>query len=69
MSTEITPHSARYWTVLAAPWGHHEERGGSLIEYCLLVGLIALVTIGALTAFGAARDDVWLRAASSISAP
>ena len=28
------------------------EGGASLVEYCLLVGLIALVCVGALTFFG-----------------
>jgi Flp pilus assembly pilin Flp len=30
----------------------HKERGASLVEYALLVGLIAVVCIGALTFFG-----------------
>lgn len=30
----------------------HDDRGASLIEYCLLLALIALVCFGALTYFG-----------------
>ena len=32
--------------------GRREERGNSLVEYVLLLSLIALVCIGALTYFG-----------------
>lgn len=30
----------------------HDDRGAGLIEYCLLVALIALVCFGAITYFG-----------------
>lgn len=39
------------------PWareGREDERGASLVEYALLVGLIAVVCIGAVTYFGSA---------------
>ena len=49
--------------------GQQRERGSSLVEYCLLMALIALVTIGALAAFGSARDQMLERSASSILGP
>lgn len=33
-----------------------DERGASLVEYCLLVALIALVCVGALTYFGSSSE-------------
>jgi Flp pilus assembly pilin Flp len=44
------------------------EWGRSLVEYCLLVGLLALVVIGAVTAFGMSRDGLLDRSASSLAA-
>ena len=38
--------------VRAACRDRTRERGASLVEYCLLVGLIALVCVGAVTFFG-----------------
>lgn len=48
---------------------HRRQRGGSLIEYCLLLALISLMAIGALGSFGTARDNVFARSASSIVGP
>ena len=39
------------------PWtreGHGDDRGASLVEYALLVSLIAVVCIGAVAYFGSA---------------
>ena len=35
----------------------HGDRGASLVEYALLVALIAVVCIGAVTAFGTATGN------------
>jgi Flp pilus assembly pilin Flp len=43
-----------------------DERGSSLVEYCLLVALIALVAVGGVVAFGEARDQMFHRSASAI---
>jgi Flp pilus assembly pilin Flp len=51
----------------AVALGRREQRGGSLVDYCLLVGLVALVVIGAVTAFGSARDEMFSRSASTIT--
>jgi pilus assembly protein Flp/PilA len=36
-----------------------EEEGQGLVEYALIVGLIALVAIVAITASGVAVNDIW----------
>jgi pilus assembly protein Flp/PilA len=42
------------------------DRGASLVEYALLLALIAVVCIGALTAFGTATDASFSRSSNSI---
>jgi pilus assembly protein Flp/PilA len=37
-----------------------DERGATAVEYGLLVGLIAIVIIGGVTAFGLAVSDLFL---------
>ena len=43
------------------------ERGASLVEYALLVALIAAVCIGAVQAFGTNAADTFGTAASAVS--
>lgn len=45
-----------------------DERGAGLIEYTLLLALIALVCVGALTYIGGSNDDGLDRSSSCISA-
>ena len=42
------------------------ERGASLVEYALLVALIAVVVIGAVTLLGSSAEDTFSGVASSI---
>ena len=42
------------------------DRGASLVEYALLLALIAVVCIGAVTAFGAATNTSVSRSGNSI---
>ena len=48
-----------YWQKLVAPYlrAHLSERGASLVEYALLVALIAVVCIGAVTFLGGAASS------------
>ena len=43
-----------------------DEHGSSLVEYCVLIALIALVAVGGVVAFGEARDQMFHRSASAI---
>lgn len=43
------------------------ERGASLVEYALLVALIAAVCIGSVQAFGAGADSTFSTAASNVT--
>lgn len=48
-----------YWSNIVAPYIRARitnERGASLVEYALLVALIAVVCIGAVTFLGRAAD-------------
>jgi pilus assembly protein Flp/PilA len=44
------------------------DRGASLVEYALLLALIAVVCIGAVTFFGGSLDDSFSKSGSSIAA-
>jgi pilus assembly protein Flp/PilA len=46
----------------------HGDRGASLVEYALLLALIAVVCIGAVTFFGTANKDSLSQSGQSISA-
>ncbi|HYI63175.1 MAG TPA: Flp family type IVb pilin [Acidimicrobiales bacterium] len=46
----------------------HDERGAGLVEYCLLVALIALVCIGALAFYGSSNSGGLNRSSSCIRA-
>lgn len=50
------------------PWWRRRrsERGASLVEYALLIALIAVVLIGAVTFLGEAADDSLRGSSSSI---
>lgn len=45
-----------------------DERGATLVEYALLVALIAVVLMGAVTFIGGSASDSMSRSGSSISA-
>ncbi len=45
------------------------EQGASLVEYTLLIGLIALVCIGAVTALGNQADEPFKAVTSSLAVP
>jgi pilus assembly protein Flp/PilA len=38
---------------------HDGDRGATVVEYALLIALIALVVIGAITAFGSQLSDLF----------
>ena len=44
------------------------ERGANLVEYALLVGLIALVCIGAIAVFGGGVEKNFSRTGSTVGA-
>lgn len=46
--------------------GHDVDRGASLIEYALLIALIAVVCIGAVTFFGGSESASFNKSAESI---
>lgn len=45
------------------------ERGASLVEYALLVALIAVVCIGAISVLSGSIDDTFSKAGDSIATP
>ena len=59
-----------YWNRFCAPFvrAHfsRDERGASLVEYALLVALIAVICIGAVTLLGSKASDTLSSAGSSI---
>ena len=59
-----------YWNRFCAPFlrarAGRSERGASLVEYALLVALIAVVCIGAVTLLGTSANSKLGSAASSI---
>ena len=50
-------------------WFHAEEDGQDLLEYALLVALIALVAVGAVTAAGVRVDAIFKAITSAIPIP
>ena len=61
-----------YWRTVAIPFvrakiNAQTERGASLVEYALLLGLIALVCIVALVFFGSSMSDRFNRTGSSVT--
>jgi Flp pilus assembly pilin Flp len=47
--------------------GARPEHGASLVEYCLLIALIALVVLFSLRFFGSSRDNSLSRSGSAIA--
>ncbi len=45
----------------------HQESGASLVEYALLVALIAVVCFAAVTFFGSETDDTFSRVGVSVT--
>ncbi len=64
---------ATYWTKFCAPYLKARfgttERGASLVEYALLVALIAVVCIGAVTFIGGAAKGKLSTVGNSMNAP
>lgn len=55
------------WTrIQSAYMALRDERGASLVEYALLVALIAVVCIAAVTLLGSAAEDKFSSIASAI---
>ncbi len=52
---------------LTADSGFRAERGASLVEYALLVGLLALVCFGAVTIFGNDTSQIYSDVGNSIN--
>lgn len=48
--------------------GAQDDRGASLVEYALLVALIAIACIVAVTYFGSETGDTFSRVSSSVEA-
>ena len=69
---DSTPHPRRILMLhfqFIAAWARAQaksERGASLVEYALLVALIAVVCIAAVTLLGGAADDKFSSVASAI---
>jgi pilus assembly protein Flp/PilA len=43
-----------------------DEKGASMLEYAIVVGLVALIAIGGATVFGTNLHSIWQGQASSI---
>ena len=58
-----------YWQRFCSPYlrAHLSERGASLVEYALLVALIAVVCIGAVTFLGGAASSKLSTVGASIN--
>jgi pilus assembly protein Flp/PilA len=52
---------------LQARWGHRDERGANLVEYLLLVGLIAIAVMGAVSFLGGQVTGLFNQAGSQVS--
>jgi pilus assembly protein Flp/PilA len=59
-----------YWERFCAPFLRarfgNDERGASLVEYALLVALIAVVCIGAVTALGGTASSKFSQIGSAV---
>jgi pilus assembly protein Flp/PilA len=62
---------ATYWSRFCAPYLRarfgNDERGASLVEYALLVALIAVVCIGAVSFIGSSAKSKFNTVGSSIN--
>lgn len=63
----ITTHVRRKLDRLALEGAERSERGASLVEYALLLVLIAMVCLAAVQFFGVGVNENLSRSASSIS--
>jgi len=54
-------------TWLRARWAAREERGANLVEYLLLLGLIAIAVMGAVTFLGGQVNGLFNQAGSQVS--
>jgi pilus assembly protein Flp/PilA len=59
--------STLFVQILAVAYHRHDERGATLVEYALLISLIALVCFAAVAFFGAATSVSLSRSASKLS--
>jgi Flp pilus assembly pilin Flp len=57
------------YLVKLVSWLHREEDGQDLLEYALLVALIALVAVGAVTAAGVRVDAIFKAIVTAIPLP
>ena len=57
------------YLVRLVSWLHAEEDGQDLLEYALLVALIALVAVGAVTAAGVRVDAIFKAIVGAIPLP
>ncbi len=58
-----------YWTKFCAPYirsRFDSERGASLVEYALLVALIAIIAIGGITVLGTKSNAKFSQAGASL---
>ena len=63
---------ASYWKNIVSPWlqarvNPESERGAALVEYALLVALIAVVCIGAITLIGSNANTKLSSVGSSLA--
>jgi pilus assembly protein Flp/PilA len=54
-------------TWVRARWGRRDERGANLVEYLLLVGLIAIVAMAAISFLGGQLTPLFNQAGSQVS--
>ena len=54
---------------LAVGLGHHDDRGASLVEYALLVALIAIVCIVAVQFLGSSASSTFSGVGSNLANP
>jgi Flp pilus assembly pilin Flp len=57
------------YLVRLVSWLHREEDGQDLLEYALLIALIALVAVGAVTAAGVRVDAIFKAVVAAIPVP
>ncbi len=48
---------------------HHQEDGQAMVEYALIIALVAIVVIGVLLIFGKDISNVFNNAANSVKNP
>jgi len=63
----IQPHLIRLWAAATTRVAMREERGASLVEYALLVALIAIVCVAAVAALGSSTAPPYSQLGSGIA--